>query len=81
MVTSAGFCRQEFVMDKHAIQLYVLPNGSTVVRAFCAKNFQCFDDNGMRISLENIIGDRQKAQQFGHEYEIQNNRMNSRVVS
>ena len=33
--TSTGFRRQEFVMDKQEIQLYVWHNRSMVIRAFC----------------------------------------------
>ena len=41
--TSAGFCRQEFVMTKkQEIQLYVLPSVSTVVRALCSVSYPIF---------------------------------------
>ena len=79
--TSTGFCRQEFVMDKQEIQLCVLPNGSTVVRAFCVKNFHFFSDDGIRISLNTVLDDGHRAQQVGQEYEIQKNCQNGQIVS
>ena len=54
-------------MDRQEIQLYVLPNGSTVVRAFCVKNFHSFDDDGLRIGSEIVLNNGQEAQQVGQE--------------
>ena len=79
--TSTGFRRQEFVMDKQEIQLYVLPNGSTVIRAFCVKNFHFFNDDGIQISTSTVLNNGRKAQQVGQEYEIQKNRQNGQIVS
>lgn len=42
--------------------------------------FQYFDNNGIRTSLKVVLRNRQNVQQVGHEYDVQNNRMNSHVV-
>ena len=69
-----GFRRQEFAMKKkEVIQVYVIPNGTCVVRAFAIKNFLFYDIDGIIIDYEEVLLDRSLANQAGQQYDIQKN--------
>ena len=78
----AGFRRQEFAMEKKdVIQVYVKPNGDQVVRAFTVKDFIFYDDDGMQIEFQAVKSSRDLAEQVGHHYGIQKNRVNNQVIT
>ena len=77
-----GFRRQEFAMEKQlVIQYHIKPDGTRVVRSFCLKDFIWYDEDGMIISLAEVLADRELAVQVGHHYEIQKNRQNNQIVT
>ena len=66
-----GYHRQEFAMEKkNEIQVYVKPNGVTVIRAFTLKEIIFYNKNGMTVKTDKVIEDRDLAKQVGQEYEI-----------
>ena len=76
-----GFRRQEFAMEKKdTIQVYVKPDGETVVRAFTLQDFLFYDEDGMLICYKEAIEQRSLAQQTGQHYGIQKNRMNDQII-
>ena len=66
---------------KQVIQYYVKPDGTKVVRAFCLKDFVWCDENGMIISLSDVLANTGLTAQVGCHSEIQKNRMNTQLVS
>ena len=76
-----GFRRQEFAMEKKdIIQVYVKPNGETVVRAFTIQDFLFYDKDGILVCYKEVIKQRSLAQQTGQHYGIKKNRMNDQIV-
>ena len=58
---------------KDTIQVYVKPNGETVVRAFTIQDFLFYDKDGMLLCYKEVIKQRSLAQQTGQHYGIQKN--------
>ena len=65
---------------KEKIQVYVKPNGETVVRAFTIQDFLFYDEDGMLVSYKEVIKERSFAHQTGQHYGIQKNCMNDQIV-
>ena len=76
-----GFRRQEFAVEKRdVIQVYIMPNGTHVVRAFTLRNFLFYGVDGIIITYEEVLIDRYLAIQTAQQYDIQRNRMNNQIV-
>jgi len=74
-----GFRQQEFAMDSRTqIKHYILPDGSSVVRAFTVKNFIFYDPDGVRIASP--LTNRARALALGTEFDVQKNRMNKQII-
>ena len=56
---------------KKKIQVYVKPNNVKVVQAFTPKNYIFYGVHDMVGDTDNVIEDRDLAQQTGQECEIQ----------
>jgi len=76
-----GFRLQEFVMDRaDTIGKYVLPNGTTVVRAFTLKNFIFYTADNERLTGQQALDRHDDIVRFATEYDIQKNRVNGQLI-
>ena len=74
-----GFRLQEFAMDaKHVVKLYILPDGSSVVRCFTNKNFIARGEQNVRVAEP--LSNRRKVKSLGTVFEVQKNRMNGQEI-
>ena len=74
-----GFRSQEFAMDsKKHVKMYVLPDGTLVVRAFTTDNFIMYD--GRNARLANALQNRATAKAIGTLFVVQKNRRNGQII-
>ena len=66
---------------KNEIQVYMTPNGERVTRALTMNIFIYYDNDRMIVSTDDVIKDRDLAEQVGQQYDIQKNRMNGQIVT
>ena len=65
---------------KDVIQRYVKPDGTTVIRAFCLRNFLFFDEDDMVLDRELALANSELVLQVGQHYDVQKNRVNDQVI-
>lgn len=68
-------------MDRaDTIGKYVLPNGTTVVRAFTLKNFIFYTADNERLTGQQALDRHDDIVRFATEYDIQKNRVNGQLI-